>query len=83
MKFLASLLLVVASVHSNSLPYNGLAPGQEMVFKYQSQVLTRSAGRVNCSPLIMPFMEPEDGIFWTSVMQELPDHATLHQAEVC
>jgi len=40
MKFLAALLLVVASVHSNSLHYYGWAPGQEMVFNYQSQVLT-------------------------------------------
>ena len=31
---------VVASVHSNSLPYYGWAPGQEMTFNYQSQVLT-------------------------------------------
>jgi len=40
MKFLAALLLVVASVHSNSLHYYGWAPGKEMVFHYQSQVLT-------------------------------------------
>jgi len=40
MKFLAALLLVVASVHSNSLHHYGWAPGQEMVFNYQSQVLT-------------------------------------------
>jgi len=40
MKFLAALLLVVASVHSNSLHHYGWAPGMEMVFNYQSQVLT-------------------------------------------
>jgi len=40
MKFLAALLLVVASVHSNSLSHYGWAPGKEMVFNYQSQVLT-------------------------------------------
>jgi len=40
MKFLAALLLVVASVHSNSLHHYGWAPGKEMVFNYQSQVLT-------------------------------------------
>jgi len=40
MKFLAALLLVVASVHSNSLHHYGWAPGQEMVYNYQSQVLT-------------------------------------------
>merc|ERR1712235_172308 len=39
MKFLAALLLVVASVHSNSLNYYGWAPGKEFVFHYQSQVL--------------------------------------------
>jgi len=39
MKFLAALLLVVASVHANSLPYYGWVPGQEMVYNYQSQVL--------------------------------------------
>lgn len=31
---------VVASVHSNYIPYYGLAPGKEMTFNYQSQVLT-------------------------------------------
>merc|ERR1712198_702600 len=40
MKFLAALLLVVASVHSNSLNYYGWAPGKELLFQYQSQVLT-------------------------------------------
>jgi len=40
MKFLAALLLVVASVHSNSLNYYGWAPGKEMVFNYHSQVLS-------------------------------------------
>jgi len=39
MKFLAALLLVVASVHSNSLNFYGWAPGQEFIFHYQSQVL--------------------------------------------
>merc|ERR1719295_644481 len=39
MKLLAALLLVVASVHASSLPYYGWAPGQEMVYSYQSQVL--------------------------------------------
>merc|ERR1712029_880754 len=32
--------LVVASVHATSLHHYGWAPGQEMVFNYQSQVLT-------------------------------------------
>ena len=31
---------VVASVHSNSLNYYGWAPGKELLFQYQSQVLT-------------------------------------------
>jgi len=39
MKLFAALLLVVASVHASSLPYYGWAPGQEMVYSYQSQVL--------------------------------------------
>merc|ERR1712212_357534 len=40
MKFLAVLLLVAATVYSNSIHYYGWAPGQEMVFNYQSHVLT-------------------------------------------
>jgi len=40
MKVLVTLLLVVASVHSSSLHHYGWGPGKEMVFNYQSQVLT-------------------------------------------
>lgn len=39
MKFLAAFLLVVASVHANSLHYYGWIPGKESLFKYESQVL--------------------------------------------
>jgi len=39
MKFLAAFLLVVASVHANSLNYYGWIPGKETLFQYESQVL--------------------------------------------
>jgi len=39
MKFLVAILLVVASVHANSLHYYGWTPGKETLFKFESQVL--------------------------------------------
>jgi len=40
MKFLAAILLVVATVHANSLHYYGWTPGKESVFRFESQVLS-------------------------------------------
>jgi len=39
MKFVAALLLVVASVHASSLHHYGWTPGKEYVYNYESHVL--------------------------------------------
>jgi len=39
MKFLAAFLLVVATVHANSLHYYGWVPGKETLFQYESEAL--------------------------------------------
>jgi len=39
MKFLAAFLLVVATVHANSLHYYGWVPGKETLFQYESETL--------------------------------------------